>query len=213
MGNISGAHQVGSPRALITVPHAQCVPGNPNHTCDSSAVMLAACLSASLLPDVASDVITGNINRVKCDLNRSSCQGDMKRQMVDAINSKKYTLLIDAHSYPHREQTDNSIFAARSKAHDGNTWDADLFFIVNDNDKKSKLFFARVMDRVRSEHQSYDLRLCAGNNKPDLIHKGYQAGLLSALVEVGEHLTSDQVAQLATSISRSIALYVGIDHA
>lgn len=198
MGNLCAGGSNTEHRILITVPHAECKPGNPHHSCDSSAVLLASCLAEHL----SADVITGTVNRDTCDLNREQCKGSAKQRMIDAIVSGKYKILIDAHSYPHAEQTDNTIFARQSKAHTANTWDADLFFVVNDSDELSKHFFARVMAYVRAQqqHKSQDLRLCAGNDKLDLIRRGHQAGLYSVLIEVGEHLTKDQVADLAASI-------------
>lgn len=188
---------------LITVPHAKCRVNNPHHSCDTHAVLLAEKLAMGFPQH---KLVIGDINRDKCDLNRASCTvSPNKSAMHSLITSDKYTILCDAHSYPHKVPADNTIFAKDSSAFQHNAWDADLFFIVNEHDYRSQEFFAEVMCDVRqSTNNTFDLRCLKGTNKLDLIRRGYQAGLYSVLIEAGEHLTVEQVAQLASAITSAI---------
>jgi len=202
-------------KVLITVPHAECQEGNPNHTCDTSAVALANCLAADIPHSVC---IVGDINRSICDLNRAdkpACKTSCRAKMTAAITGGQYTVLLDAHSYPYRVSTDNSIFAEQSAAWKTNAWDHDIFFVVCDGDQASTDFFCHkvIPDMIR-RLPNYSIHWYKGNDKLELIHQGYHNGLLSVLIEVSEHLSTvakdgriSQVGELAHVFCECLAAH------
>jgi hypothetical protein len=120
--------------------------------------------------------------------------------MLAALAAGK--ILLDVHSYPYGEKTDNTVFAKDSTARKLNAWSCDLFFIVLDDN--SLAFFKKVYKLVREELPQYDVRGFRGNKKLDLIYEGSKLGRPSVLIEAGEHLTSAQLKELGESIARAV---------
>jgi hypothetical protein len=111
-------------------------------------------------------------------------------------------VLLDVHSYPYGEKTDNTVFAKGSAAFGLNAWSCDLFFIVPD--EQSLVFFKKIYKAVREALPQYDVRGFKGNKKLDLIYEGSKRGLPSVLIEAGEHLTPAQLKELGETIARAV---------
>ncbi len=184
---------------LITIPHGlPRGPNNSDHSCDSSAVEFAEYIATGL-PN--SQVIHADANRTQCDLNRAPCMTPAKRHMLTAM--KLGVILLDIHSYPHGEKTDNTLFVRGSMAHKTNAWSCDIFFIVCD--AASMAFFTKILARVHEALPAYDIKGFMGNKKADLINQASRRGLLGALIEAGEHLSSAQLKELAAAICAALA--------
>ena len=127
---------------LITVPHSTCIDdkNNDNHLCDNKALECAILLS-SLLFD-RSTLIISDINRSFCDLNRDPNRSPycysashFFKQFFNEIDSNKYKILLDIHSFPNYTDPNLSFYLLGYNHRITNDYNKKLFYTLKKENK------------------------------------------------------------------------------
>ncbi len=177
--------QNGYPSIYLTTPHSFCTPEEEasGHACDFGASRAASKLQQELGgPDTAM-LLSANIRRSECDLNREQCYNTTFHHQLDALPSP--TLLLDIHSYP--PERGSSSYAPY-----------EMVVLLDEGHLPSASFSRALTAYLQQSGVSIAMMQGIHNFIQDKFH---QKNVIAVLLEFNEGLTDQRMRQLASLIA------------